>query len=234
MFPEQSVIVGEAVAGESAKTRAMLESIIKNIDKQTLDAAELLEKVQSQGLYNPDFNTYKEYTRSIGLKDSKAEYLPKIVRVMKSVGFERKDYDKLSISRLRHISSLDPEKTWKNPETGEEVPFKDFIVNFVQKGEEIDMETLLQHIRTLKGFVGENDITWLNLPFARITMDNTVRPAIEKMKALIGSVAKDEDGMSKDASDSRCVEMITVHFLNDETVTAEQLSAPQGEPQPEE
>jgi len=55
-------------------------------------------------------------------------------------------------------------------------------------------------------------------------MDNVVRPAIEKMKALIGSVAKDSDGVSQDASDSRCVENISVHFLNDETVAAEQFT----------
>lgn len=218
----EAVIVGEAVAGVSAKTRATLESLIKNIDKQTLDVAELLHKVQSENLYHPDFNTYKEYTRSLKIKDSRAEYLPKIVRVMKEVGIERKKYETLSIGRLRAITSLEPSKVWTNPETKEETPFKDFIAEFVNKGDEIEMEDLQKHVRTLKGFVGENDITWLNLPFQRVTMEKTIRPGIEKMKTVIGSVGKDEDGMAKDASDSYAVEMAFAEILADENLGVEE------------
>lgn len=211
---QETVLVGEAIAGDAAKTRALLESLIANIDKQTLDVAALLHEVQSKGLYAPDFNTYKEYTRSLKLKDRKAEYLPKIIKVMQQVGIERTQYEKLGIARLRAITSLDPDATWTNPETGEETPIREFIISFVEKGEEIEMEDLLTHIRTLKGLVGENDLTWLNICLKRAALDNTVRPALEKAKALIGSVGKDDDGVSKDASDGAALEAISVEFLN--------------------
>jgi hypothetical protein len=219
-----TVIVGEAVAGQAAadRARAMLESIIQNIDKQTLDAAELLYTIQSKGLYSPDYNTYKEYTRSIGLKDRKAEYLPKIVKVMAQVGIPRTKYGSLSISRLREITSLDPDKTWTNPETGEQTPLTLFIQGFVDKGEEIEMEDLKQHIRTLKGFVGENALTHVNFCVTVAALSNTIRPALEKMKALIGSVGKDDDGISKDASDGAALEAMSVEILNDPTLQGEE------------
>lgn len=212
-----AVLVGEAVAGQAAAVRAELESLIKNIDKQTLDVAERLHLVQSKQLYAPDFNTYMEYTESIGLKESKARYLPKIVRVMSEVGIPRTQYEKLKIARLREITSLDPAATYVNPLTKNETPMKEFIVGFVEKNEEIEFDDLKKHVRTLKGFVGENDITWLNLPFVRSALENTVRPGIEKVKAVIGSIGKDDDGVSKDASDSAAIEAAFAHILTDDT-----------------
>lgn len=218
----ETVLVGEAVAGESAKTRAVLESLIANIDKQTFDVAELLHEVQSKGLYAPDFNTYKEYTRSLKLKDRKAEYLPKIVKVMEQVGFKRSEYEPLGIGRLREITSLDPEGTWTNPETGEIIPLKPFIIGFVQKGEELDFEELKAHVRLLKGLVGENDLTFLNLCYQRKVMDETVRPGIEKVKAHYGSVGKDDDGISQDITDSKAVEMALVEILSNPLIGEEE------------
>lgn len=223
----ETVLVGEAIAGESAKTRAILESLIANIDKQTLDVAELLYQVQSKGLYAPDFNTYKEYTRSLKLKDRKAEYLPKIIKIMNAVGIERSVYAGLGIGRLRAITSLigdgphafaSVDSTWKNPETGEEIPISQFIVEMIAKGDEIDMEDLQKHIKVLKGLVGEYDLTYLNLCFQTIVMDTTVRPALEKIKASYGSVGKDADGVSQDISDAKAVEMMAVNTLNDPTI----------------
>lgn len=225
------VLVGEAVAGEASKKRALLESLIANIDKQTLDVAELLHEVQSKGLYAPDFNTYKEYTRSLKLKDRKAEYLPKIIKVMGQVGFGRDKYEHLGIGRLREITSLIGEgphafssvdALWTNPETGEQTPIKDFIIGFIEQGEAIEMEDLKKHIKVLKGLTGENDLTWLNLCFQTKVMEDTVRPAIEKIKAHAGSVGKDDDGVSKDITDSKAVEYMCIEINNDPLLGGEQ------------
>lgn len=211
-------IYGDAVAGEKSEDvqiRSLLEVLIHSIDKQTFDVAELLYEVESRALYQPEFATYKEYTRSLKLKDRKAEYLPKIVRVMRAVNIDRKVYEPLGIGRLREITSLKPSDTWKNPETGEETPMSVFIVGFVEKGEDMPFEELQQHVRTLKGFVGENDVTWLNVCLKRTVLDSTVRPALELAKNHIGSVGKDDEGVSKDASDGAALEAIAVEYLND-------------------
>lgn len=222
----EAVIVGAAVAGESAALRAELQSLIQNIDKQTLDVAERLYIVQSKGLYQPEFNTYMEFTKDLGLKESKARYLPKIVKVMGEVGIPRTQYEKLTIARLRQITSLDPSAMYHNPLTNNDTPMKEFIVGFVEKNEEIEFNDLVKHVRTLKGFTGENDITWLNLPFVRSALENTVRPGIEKVKAVIGSIGKDEDGISKDASDSAAVEAAFAHILTDDTFGVESAPEP--------
>ena len=56
---------------------------------------------------------------------------------------------------------------------------------------------------------------WWNVPFTRSAFENTITPALELAKANIGSVSKDEEGISIDASDSKAIEMIAVEYLND-------------------
>lgn len=209
----ESVLVGEAVAGESAKTRAMLVSLIESINKNTLDVAELLHKVKVNGYYQSECSTFKEYTESLNIKARKAQYLTKIVETFETVGVPRSQYEPLGIAKLREISSLDPNITWKNPVTNDETPMKEFIVGFVESGAQIELDDLKKHVRTLKGFTGENDIVWRNLPFIRQVVEKTIDPALELARANIGSVGKDDEGISKDASDSACVEIWAAEYL---------------------
>jgi hypothetical protein len=209
------VIIGEAVAGQAASTRAQLESLINNVNKQTIDVAELLHKVKSNAFYQPLYNTFKDYISTLDIKERKAQYLVKIVEVMSAVGMTRTVYEHLGVAKLREITSLDPAGKWKNPETGEETPMQDFIIGFVEKGDEIDLADLKQHVRTLKGFTGENDLVWLNLCVTKSVLDNTIRPALELAKNMIGSVSKDDEGFSKDASDGAALEVLAIGYMTD-------------------
>lgn len=211
----ETVIAGEINAGEAAQVRAELEALISSVDKSTFDIAEKLYQVKSHAFYQPTFNTFKEFTDSLKIKARKAQYLTRIVEVFTEVGVPRTQYEPLGIARLREISSLDPKINWKNPETGVETPMSHFIKSFVEKGEEIEMDDLKQHVRTLKGFTGENDIVWHNWPFTRQVSENIIAPALALAKANIGSVGKDDEGISQDASDSRCIEVWAVEYLND-------------------
>lgn len=211
-----AAIVGEQVAGESAKVRKSLEKLIQSVNKSTFDIGELLHKIKKNGFYNSwGFNTFQEYVDTLDIKPRKAQYLVRIVDTMEAVGVQRETYEPLGVAKLREISSLDPTATYTNPQTNEETPMKDFIVGFVEKGNDMPLEDLKQHVRTLKGFVGENDIVWLNLCLKRSALDETVRPALELAKNNIGSVGKDSEGMSIDASDGRALEAIAVEYLND-------------------
>lgn len=211
----ETVLVGEMVAGESAKARAQLESLINNVNKSTLDIAELLAKVKTNAFYQPEFNTFQEYVDTLNIKARKAQYLTKIVEVMAEVGLTRTQYEPLGIARLREISSLDPKATWTNPETKEETPMSHFITSFVEKGDEIEIDQLKQHVRTLKGFCGENDLVWRNFCITRLVAESTIDPALELARNNIGSVGKDDEGVSKDASDGACLEVWAVSYLND-------------------
>lgn len=220
IFASPPAIYGSAVAGvaqvsEVEAVRNKLEHLVAHLEKSTFDVAELLYTVKTQKPYlGWGFNTYKEYTRSIGLKDRKADYLPKIVEVMSATGVPRTQYEPLGMVRLREISSLDPNGVWKNPNTNVETPMKEFIVGLVEKGEAISMEDLKQSIRTLKGFIGENDLVCRHFWFTRLTSDSVIDPALELARRNLGSSGKDDDGTSKDASEGACAEAWAVEYLN--------------------
>ena len=223
MLQTTAAIHGETVAGESSKIRKTLEGLISTLDKSTFDVAELLHTVKSKNYYQGwGFNTFQEYTSTLKLKQRKAQYLTRIVDVMSTVGIARTQYEPLGIARLREITSLDPEKKWTNPETNQEIPMKDFIAGFVEKGEAIEMDDLKKNVRTLKGFVGDNDLVFVNLCITRSVHDNTYRPALEKAKMLIGSVGKDDEGISQDASDGAAIEVALAEFLTSETAVQNQ------------
>ena len=133
---------------------------------------------------------------------------------MEEVGVTRAQYEPLGTAKLREITSLDASGIWKNPETLEEIPIKSFIVGFVEKGEEMGLEEIKNHVKTLKGLSGD-PMCWIHLYMKQSVLDSTVRPALELAKKNIGSVGKDDEGISLDASDSKAVEIMAVEYLND-------------------
>lgn len=210
----EAVLVGAAVAGESAKVRGELEALIESVNRSNFDIADLCFKVERNGFYEP-YTTFQEYYKTLNIKARKIQYLTRMAKVMDAVGILRATYEPLGIGKLREITSLDPQGVWKNPETGVETPISEFIIGFVEKGSEITLEDLKIHVRTIKGFVGENDLVWRNLCFTRLVAEMTWDPAIAMAKNHLGSVGKDDEGISKDASDSAAAEVLAVEFMND-------------------
>lgn len=212
------VIVDSAIAGEALATKHRLETLISDMDKNTFDVAELLWLIKKRGFYAP-FNTFQDFRKSLKLKPRKSQYLTRIAGVMEEVGIPRSKYEPLGIARLRDIASLEPTEIWTNPLTGIATPVREFIVGFVDyredDGDYIDPKKLHTNVRTLKGLVGENDFDWLHLYMKRSVIDNTARPALELMKAHIGTVGRDDEGIAQDASDSRAAELIFADYLVD-------------------
>ncbi len=217
------VLVGEVQAGEAARAKSRLEAIINSVNRSSFDIGELCHEIKTKGLYAP-YTTFQEFSRTLKIKPRKIQYLTRIAGVFEQVGIPRSQFEPLGVARCREITSLDPQASWVNPETGgDPVPMADFIRGFVEKGEEIEMDDLKRHVRTLKGFVGDNDLVWVNLCLTRSVYDNVWTPAVEKAKALIGSVGKDDEGISKDAGDGAVAEIFATNFLNDPNVAYSQL-----------
>ena len=213
ILSEPTVIVGQQVAGEAVKVRNTLEQLIKKVNKSSFDIAELLYTVKSKGYYE-GYTTFWEYVKTLEIKRRRAQYLCDIVETMMAINAPRDKYEPLGIAKLREIASLDIDGEWVNPETGEKVPIKSFIEGFIEKGNDMTLAEITQHVRTLKGLVGENNIVFLHLAVKQSVLDNTVRPALELAKNQIGSVGKDSEGMSKDATDGQALEVVCVDFLN--------------------
>lgn len=215
------VIIGEAVAGEAAATKKKIDSLINSLDKNTFDIAELLYTAKVKEFFIPwGYSSFKEYSKTFKkLKPRKVQYLTRIVGVMTEVGITRDIYEPLGISRLREITSLDPKEVWTNPESKNKTPMAEFIKGFVavreDDGDYIDTEKLKGHVRTLKGFVGDNDLVYETLCMIRSAYENSWKPAIALAKAHIGSVKKDDEGMSEEASNGSAAEKLAIAFLVD-------------------
>lgn len=217
---ENPAIVGEAVAGDAAQTRKQLEDVIQLSNKSLFDIAELAYKVKKYGYYegHTTFIAYlKHLSAKTGFKERRLRYLTRMSEVMTAVGIDRATYEPLGVSKLREITTLDPDKTWVNPETKEETPIAEFIKGFVEKGHEMPFEEIQGHVRTLKGMVGEDAMGWVHLYMKQIVIDKVAKPALEKAKLQIGSVGKDDEGNSLDPSDGQAAEVVFVAFINEET-----------------
>jgi hypothetical protein len=205
-------LIGEQVAGESSQAIAALKQLIRNINSSGFDLGEALYKIRKSGHYGP-YQTYKELTSTLDIKASKLLYLPRIAEVMDTLGIPRAQFEQLGIAKMRAITSLDPEGTYHNPVTEVDTPMKDYIIGFVQGAGSMSLKNIQGFVKTLKGLVGENAIEYLTFSYPKNVLDTVIRPALELAKANIGSVAKDEDGNSLDASDSRAFELIAADFL---------------------
>jgi len=209
------VIVGEAVAGETAKVRKQLEKVINNVNTSNFDIAELAFKVKQSGDY-AGHTTFADYYATLNIKKRKIQYLTKMAETMDAVGIKREEYEPLGIAKLREITSLNVNDKWTDPDTNKELPIKDFITGFIKQGSEMDLDTIKSHVKVLKGLTGENDIEVMHFAFTKSAIDNIINPAIEKAKMVLGSVAKDNEGISQDASSSRCIEVMATEFLTTE------------------
>ena len=175
----------------------------------------LLSETKKQGYFKQwGFDTFKEYVQQLDLKERKAHYLTRIVDVMETVGVVREQYEPLGLSKLREITSLDPGAIYVDPESNTQTPMKDFITGLVDKGLGMSLEEIKQHVKTLKGLTGENELMFVNFSVKRSVWETAIKPALELAKSNIGSVGQDEEGNAKDASDGRALEMIAVEFLN--------------------
>lgn len=214
------VIVDSVIAGEALATKHQLEQLILSVNRSSFDIADLLLTIKRKGYYAP-FTTFKDYCNSLKIKPRKAQYLTRMADVMEEVGVPRFQYEPLGISRLRDITSLEPSDLWTNPLTGEKTPIREFIIGFInyreENGDFINPDRLTQNVRTLKGFVGENDFEFLTLSFQKSAMEQVVRPALELAKVHIGSVNKDDEGISQDATDSSAAVAIFADYLSDPT-----------------
>ena len=178
MEPIKSVIVGEVVAGEAAKTRKQVEKLIQAHILDQFDIGDLLWKIKKNGWYTSwGYNTFAEYGKTTGLKESKLRYLPQISEVMEAVGITRDQYQGVGIAKLRAIASLKPSDIYINPVTKDETPVADYIKLLTEKaindGDTFKLDEIKKHVRTLKGVVGSNDFSFLGISAQRSVVEAT-------------------------------------------------------------
>jgi hypothetical protein len=201
------VLVGEAVAGESAKVKHAIENLVAGLNSNTFDLSEYLLTADSKGFFSKwGFNSAGEYFESIKLKPSKGHYLLRIAKTMAICGIPREVFEKLGIAKLRTITKIDPLKDY-NGKPGAEI-----VKQLIYVAEDVSIESLKESVDAAQGKTDGNEECWLNLCMTRDARDKVAKPALKTMKKLIGSVSTDTEGNKQDASDGRCAELIFAEF----------------------
>src|SRR4051812_46473347 len=112
----EAVIVGEAVAGRAIEGRRKLLMLNNGVNVSLLDVGELLYEAQENHYLNGwGFDSLPTYaSKELGMKPRKAQYLARIIRVCRTVGLKREQYEFAKIGKLREIARLDPEGNFWN------------------------------------------------------------------------------------------------------------------------
>jgi hypothetical protein len=215
--PINTVIVGEAVAGRSHTVRKQLASLAGNITTRTFDLADLFYEAQANAYYLEwGFASLGEYASGeLGIKERKAQYLARIVKVCRDVGVERKNYEPAGISKLREIATLDPDGFFYDKEKGQNFPLDELIVDLILDAPDMTLQQVRDRVDLFKGQTGENKQVVRSYGVTQDCWDRVIKPAIELARRRLGSAGRDEAGNATEYSDGACMEIICASFSQD-------------------
>ena len=221
-----SAVIGEAVAGQAAQLRKKINALIKGMNANTFDLVEGLHEMKSKKHYGTlGFDSFAEYGKSLDLKLSKTYYLAKIGDVMSACGIPRAEYEPIGIAKLRVITKLDLFDKDGKVITHDGITMVEVVKAIADTAAVTDIEQIEAVVDKLQGKTGDNAEVWLNFKVKKIVRDNVVQPALELAKMNIGTVAKDEDGIAVEPSDSAALEGISASYLTDAANSSQLLKS---------
>lgn len=206
-------IVGEVEAGKPAKVRKQINALIKGMNSNTFDLAELLHEVKSKKYFEPwGYDTFSAYAKELDLKPAKSYYLVRMVEVMNAASIPRATYEPVGIAKLRFITALEPSATAEVD--GQPKPMVEAIKGIVDKAKDLTLDEIKTAVSALQGLTGDDAIVWVNFAMKHSARE-IWRKAVELARKNIGSVGKDAEGMAKDASEGACAEVLAIDYIND-------------------
>jgi hypothetical protein len=213
----EQVIVGESIAGRAASVRRDLLLLSSSINRSIFDFGDLLYEVRENNYYAAwGFSSLAEYAKhELNLKQRKAEYLVRIVRVMKAVGLKRSQYESCGISKLRDIVTLNPEASYWNTDSKVSEPLDEHIVRLVLDHDKLTVEATHDEVLRLQGRTGPDSPVTRSTTYPKSVWENIIKPARELARQMLGSAGRDEEGQGKEYSDAACDEVIFADFLAD-------------------
>jgi hypothetical protein len=208
---DEQVLVGEQEAGKAAKALKQLNQLIKGLSTSTFDVMDLAHEIKSKNYFSPKYNTFSEFGKTLDLKMSKLYYLVKIKEAMNSANIPREVYEPIGLSKLRAIARLDPTKNYELAGAATTI---EIIKSLVEQAPTSSLEDLKTAINEIQGLTGEDSMVWLNVSLKHSARE-VVKKAISVAKKNIGSVSKNDEGVSQDASDGSALEVVALDFLSD-------------------
>ena len=232
----EQVLVGEQVAGRAARVRAKLKDLTNDVKSSTFDLADLLFEAQENNYPAAwGYSSIVEYGKEeLGLKKRKTQYLTRITKVCRQVGLKRERYEPSGISKLRAITTLDPEGSFWNVIEHVSEPLDEHIVRLVLDSDTMSVEQVEEEVLRLKGMTGPNRMVVRSCSVTQSAWENVIQPAYELARRILGSQGRDESGAAVEYKDGACLEVICAAFLADPNnsedpgngVPAEETQAP--------
>jgi len=210
-------IHGEVVAGRAAKVRRQLLDLSADVKASTFDMVELLHEAQANNYpLQWGFSSTVDYgAKELGLKKRKTEYLTRIGTVCKAVGLKRESYEPAGISKLREITTLNPEGSYWNVAEHVSEPLDEHIVRLILDSDKLTVDQVKEEVLRLKGRTGPDRPVLRTTSYPKSVWENVIKPARELARQLLGSAGRDDAGNAKEYSDGACDEMICSSFLVD-------------------
>lgn len=214
---ENTAIYGEAEAGRASTVRKDLQRLTANIQQDVFTQADLFYEAQLNAYYlRWGYESLGEYAmKELGVKERRAQYLSRIVKVCRAVGMERKNYEPAGISKLREITTLNPEDFFFDKDKNQNFPLDELIVDLILAADEMTFQEVKDKVDLLKGQTGENKQVVRSYGVTQSTWDNVIKPAMELARRKLGSAGRDEAGTATEYSDGACMEVICVSYAQD-------------------
>ena len=209
---------GEQVAGRAARVRAKLKDLTSDIKASTFDVADLLFEAQENNYPAAwGYASTVEYgAEELGLKPRKTQYLTRITKVCRQVGLKRERYEPSGISKLREITTLDPEGTYWNRDDYKSEPLDEHIVRLILDSDKLNVKQVKEEVARLKGQVGKDRRVIRSYSTDITTWTLVISAAIEKARKYLGSKGRDaETGNAEEYSEGACYECICAAFNAD-------------------
>jgi hypothetical protein len=224
-------IHGEAVAGRSAQVRKQLLRMVSNMAISTFDMIELLAEAQEQQYpLQWGFSSLPDYgAKELGLKPRKTQYLTRIGKVTKQVGLKREQYEPAGTTKLREITTLDPEGSFFNIAEHKNEDLAEHIVRLILDHDSMTVDQVKEEVLRLKGRTGPDRPVLRTTSYTKSVWENVVKPARELARQILGSAGRDDEGNAKEYSDGACDEVIYAAFLADPNNAPEPLELPREE-----
>ena len=221
----EQIVFGEAIAGRAASVRNNLKAMVAKLNTNNFDLADLLFEAQENSYPAKwGFESIYDYgAKELGLKVRKIQYLTHLTKVCKAVGLTRAQYEPAGTSKLREITTLDPERTFFNKETREAEPLDDHIVRLILDSDSMTVTEVKNEVARLKNQVGPDRRVVRSYSTCQSVWDNVISRAIESARRFLGSKEKDDEGFSLEYSEGDCYECICATFLADPNFQEEQI-----------
>jgi hypothetical protein len=210
-------IHGELEAGRAASVRKELVRLAKSIQVSTFDQATLFHEVQTNSYFLKwGYASLGEYaTKELGIKERKAQYLAKIVKVCTDLGLNREAYEPAGISKLREIVTLDPKGFHFDNEENKNYPLDELMVDLILDAPEMTLQQVKDKVAEYKGQVGKERIVMRNFGITESCWEHTIAPALELAARKLGSAGRDEAGNAVEYSMGAKLEIICASFMQD-------------------